>query len=86
MISGMERGAIEHFLQRLIIRISEEEMVFVAKRVKGLSLRQKQKRLPNTDWYTPVEGRQKIIGYICGKGCLIKTFLSSDMIPKGVRV
>ena len=52
----------------------------------GLLRLMRERRLPNQSWYRPVRDGSEVIGYFCGQGCHISTFLSADMTPKGQKI
>jgi hypothetical protein len=62
------------------------DKVAMDKCLKGILMRIKERRMPNCSWYKPVFSQLRLVGYICGQGCYVSTFLSADMKPKGVKI
>ena len=80
----------DHLYERLIERLSglsQEELAIVHKCYRGLITRIVKKRnMPNQDWFRPVKDQERVIAYICGVGCTIRTILTDDMEPYGKSV
>jgi hypothetical protein len=76
---------MEHFDIRVEERFSGMRQV-VAIVARSLAKKAKERRLPNSDWYRKVYQDGRIVGYICGRGIGLATFLSGTMVPRGKEV
>lgn len=78
-----------HVLERLLLRAadkSEEELVVIDKTAMGLLRRAKERKLPNNSWYRVVRNGKEVLGYFCGTGVVLSTYLHEDMTPRGEEV
>jgi hypothetical protein len=78
---GQHNG--NHIKERALQRASSESQRAIAAVSKKMVARAKKKLVPRKEWYTPVLLNGKLIGYVCGCGTSVKTFINATMVPHG---
>lgn len=79
-------GNFKHLAGRAVERLSEGEVVKVAKIFALLCGRCKERKVPNGSWYRTVKDDIRVLAHIVGQGTYISTVLSGDMTPRGEKI
>jgi len=79
----------DHVIERLLLRAGDKaqsEKTVIKKTLLGLLKKGKDRKLPNTFWFRRIRKGKRTLGYFCGQGVEVRTYLHEDMVPRGVEI
>ena len=83
---GMEANW-DHIVRRAMMRAKVEDAQRMYRSFVSLVGRIKDRKVPNGPWYRAVTTNENnVLCYLCGKGVVLQTVLSADMVLHGTRI